>query len=388
MGSFILILILLLTSSPLALGAQASARSRSRQPLPPGTAGGAASLATSFNDVRRSDWFYQYIEELAAKGLVRGNPDGTYAPESQLLVDEFLAFTLRTLGYDIQNADGYWARYYVEQALALGLIEQGEFVRYDEPITREQIADIVVRSSGGNFSLYRDYRGIFTDINSASKPDSILKAIELGILAGYEDKTFRPKNTATRAEASVMVLRMIDESYRLELYGDIFFNPKTDLDENKVMKKDKSKDFVMKAVSDMHIGISENGKAVISGFMPELPERQLFVYNISFFDKEGTYLSYHSTASLSEEQKLPKYGKYEIETKAISSQIGSIMIRLAIAEGTNLLTDAQEATVVFLIYKNYDVSDEHINESFIADADGVNGIIEYDFNLTKGIWGW
>jgi hypothetical protein len=341
---------------------------------------------TSFSDVGPSDWYYQYIEELADKKLARGNPDGTYAPDAYLLVDEFLAFTLRTLGYDLPNCEVYWARHFIEQALALGLILPGEYDSYDTPITRGQIAVIAVRASGEDFPEYKKHRGIFSDLRTSEDQESILKAIEFGVLAGYEDGTFKPNNTATRAEASVIILRMIDDTYKLKLYGDIFFNPKTDLNDAGVMKKEKSEDFIMKAVSDMHIGVSPGGKAVISGDIPELPPGQNFMYNVSFYDRTGTYLAYHSTSSMIEDQLIPPVGKYEIETKANKKDIGHITIRMSINEG-ELPWNIQEAAAAFTIYKYYH-NTGHANEGFVLNADGIEGILRYDFDKTRGIWSW
>ena len=351
-----------------------------------GLEGIAAIRAAKFTDVRPSEWFFQYIEELAEKGLARGNPDGTYAPDAPLLIDEFLAFTLRTLGSELPNADGYWALNYIRHALALGLIDAGDFEDYSVPITREQIADIVVRASGERFHDYELYRGIFTDIGSSSKPDAVLKAIELGVLAGYEDKTFRPTNTATRAEASVIVLRMIDPTYRLEMYEDIFFNAKTDLNENGLMKKDKSKDFMMKAIGDIHISISDNGNAVLNGVLPQLPEGQNFIYHVSIFDEEGTYLSFHSTAARFEEQYIPPRGRHRIETKARVANIGNIIINMGIAEG-ELPLDVQEPTSEIVIYK-YFYEVDHRSEGFIMHVDGESIVTRFDFNSIEGIWGW
>ena len=349
--------------------------------------GVSAVITSAFNDVRPSDWYFQYIEELAGRGLARGNPDGTYAPDAPLLIDEFLAFALRTMGDDLPNADGYWALNYIKRAIELGLIESGEYDNFDVPITREQIAEIVVKAaSGAIYATYNDFRGIFSDIESSTNPESILKAIELGVLAGYEDGTFRPKATATRAEASVMVLRMIDESYRLELYGDIFFNAKTDLNENGVMKKDKAKDFVMEAVSEIRISISDNGNAVLAGYFPQLPAGQNYMYDVSIYDPEGTYLSYHTTAAIYEEQFIPSFGRYKIETKAPVVKIGHITITIAIVEG-ELPLNIQEAVASFIIYKYYYESD-HANEGFIMNADGDSFITRYDFGITQEIWGW
>jgi len=339
-----------------------------------------------FSDVKPTDWYFLYIHDLAQRGLARGNPDGTYAPEAPLLVDEFLAFTLRTLGYDYTGAEYYWALPFIQQSLAIGLIDKDEFDRYDVPITRGQIAEIVVRASKEEFVDYQNYKKIFTDLYKADNPDYILKAIELGVLAGYDDRTFRPSNTATRAEAAVMVLRMIDKSYRLELYGDIFFCPRTDLNDKHIMKRDKAEEFLMEALKTLKIRISEHGKAVVKVTIPEVPEGQFFVCNISFFDETGTYLAYRSTASLFPEECITWPGEYESVTEADVSKIGHITINFSVSKGKSLFDFIDLPEVSYVIYKYYYETD--YSTGFIVKTVNEGGNVDYDFELTNGIWGW
>ena len=340
-----------------------------------------------FSDVTPSDWHYQYISELANKGLAYGNPDGTYAPEGRLLIDEFLAFTLRTLGYNIANARGYWAQGYIDKAIALGLVDSGEYDKYDVPITREQIADIVVRASGESFSIYRSYNDIFTDINTATKPDSILKAIEIGVLAGYKDHTFRPLNTATRAEAAVTVLRMIDKSYRVEVYSGIFFNPKTDLNENGVMKKEKAEEFVMYMITDnLHIDVSDDGCAIISGEFPELPEGQKYFFDFMIFDNMGKSLAYHSTVALHSNRAINSSGSFYIETTAKKEMIDCIeMMYGVIIYDPIYLQHKSEATYSTIIFYS---EAYYKKNAFYRFYDGTGRVTDYDYELTRGIWGW
>jgi len=176
----------------------------------------AYAEAISFSDVNAKDWYYPYITELAAKNLTKGYEDGTYRPDRRIQVDEFLAFALRTIGLDLPNAEPYWAQYYITNALQLNLIEQGEFANYDVPISREKMAEIVVTLSGAKINGSDNYSSVFTDISRSQKRQYIMKAVELGILAGYEDKTFRPTSSATRAEAATIVLRMIEKDCKCQ----------------------------------------------------------------------------------------------------------------------------------------------------------------------------
>jgi len=347
----------------------------------------AKQVKSTFSDVQPSDWYFQYIEELAERGLAYGNDDGTYAPEAPLLVDEFLAFTLRTLGYDIPGAEGYWAQPYIEQALAAGLIEPGEYDSYDVPIIREQIAEIVVRASGKNFSKYKYYKSIFSDLDLSCKSEYILKAIELGVLAGYDDKTFRPLNAATRAEAAIMVLRMIDESYRLEMYGDIFFNRKADLGEHDIMKRGKAEEFLMKTLKSMQIRVSDEGKAILRMSVPELPKGQYLICDVSFFDAKGFYTAFRSTASVSPHDYITWPGDYEDVTEADVAKVGHISVVMGITQCESLYENRREPSVAYVIYKYFNETD-YQNGFIVKDKGAQRSTGEYDFELTKGLWGW
>lgn len=82
----------------------------------------------------------------------------------------------------------------------------------DTAITRQDIAVMVVRAMGqesealaddGSSLAFRDSDQISVHIGF------IAVAVEAGIITGYEDGTIRPEATATRAEAVVMVQRML-----------------------------------------------------------------------------------------------------------------------------------------------------------------------------------
>ena len=346
-----------------------------------GAASGSPSLG--FSDVKASDWFRPYLAELVAKQLVRGNADGTYAPDKLLFVDEFLAMALRTLGRDQGNAPGYWAKNYIDEAMRAGLVEPGEYAEYDVPITREQIARVAAQALGDEeFGDYRSGEGIFSDLAGAQDKESVLKAMDRGILAGYPDGTFRPQANATRAEAAAMVVRMVDKSYRLERYGDVFFNARTDLNETGNMNKGKVYDFVMALVKTMRIEPDADGKVVLSGVVPELPTGQVFVCHIMLMDKKGTILGFGSTTSEIEGEVIQHPGSYELTTAANAKDVSMINITFTIPIGESNRS-LHGSTASFHINKDYD----RPQYDFFFRNDG-NRSFDFDFSLTSHIWGW
>ena len=344
------------------------------------SAPGTASLG--FSDVKGNEWFQPYLAELVAKQLARGNADGTYAPDKLLFVDEFLALALRTLGRDQGNAPGYWAKNYIDEAMRSGLVEPGEYAAYDVPITREQIARVAVRALGGEeFGDYAASAGVFRDLGDAMDAESVLKAIDRGILAGYPDGTFRPQANATRAEAATMVVRMIDKTYRLERYGDVFFNARTDLNETGNVKKEKVYDFVMSALETLRIEPDADGKVVVSGVVPEVPDGQIFLLRIELFNKEGLYIGYASTLSEIQGEIINKHSPMQIKTTAHSEDVAMIHIILGVV--TQISPRVYDGTATYIVNKDY--FRPKYNYFFRNDE---NLPFDYDFSLTEGVWGW
>jgi hypothetical protein len=343
----------------------------------------AGATPLGFPDVRADDWFYPYLAELVAKQLVRGNADGTYAPNKLLFVDEFLAMALRTLGREQDNADGYWALNYIYEAIRVGLIDRGEYMTYDVPITREQIAKIATRALGNErFGDYMACDGVFSDLGRAADKVSILKAIDRGILAGYPDGTFRPRDNATRAEAAAIVVRMTDKSYRLERYGTVFFNARTDLNETGIMKKEKVYDFAISAIKTLRITTDASGKVVVSGVVPEVPKGQVFIYQVALHDKRGEYVGYVSTISEVEGEIIPWPGPYKITTAAKQTDVEMIHVTYGFATGKSYreLTNFSAAYILFRHYsdlrQNYFIRNEDMKITY------------YDFSIAERVWGW
>ena len=92
----------------------------------------------------------------------------------------------------------------------MGYFANGDFDSYQRPITREEMAYIVANAKASAQAL--DTGKILTDIDTCSQKfaEGVKKAVSLGIITGYEDDSFRPNNSAKRAEAVVVIERMLN----------------------------------------------------------------------------------------------------------------------------------------------------------------------------------
>ena len=161
-----------------------------------------------------SHWGEEEITKLYQKGITNGVSVSRYSPDSQITEAEFLAMTLRSLNVNeksySKSDDVNWYDKTLRAAKEPGIIGENEIVP-EKPIEREKMCVI----------LYRAYQKIlkqtveanemgFTDKSQINDKESVSAMNTLDVVRGYEDNTFRPHDTATRAEAAAMINRFSD----------------------------------------------------------------------------------------------------------------------------------------------------------------------------------
>ena len=180
-------------------------------------------------DVNTSDWFYDAAERLSEddRGIIVGYPDGTFRPKMRLARDQFITMVVRALGEEPGNSEGYWAQNYIDKAMELGILKAEDFdsylgpVNFKQVITREEMCMIIIRAverleGKQTFTDLTQVLQVVTDSEDFSFKynKDIMKTYKLGIITGYPDHTFKPQGVLTRAEASAVVVRLIDPDTR------------------------------------------------------------------------------------------------------------------------------------------------------------------------------
>ncbi|RED66533.1 S-layer homology domain-containing protein [Cohnella phaseoli] len=189
-----------------------------------------AVLATSAGFVDLDGhWAKKDIELLASKLIVRGLSDRRFAPDADVTRAEFVALLVRGLGLpasldggNSQFSDvptGAWYATFVEAAANTGLVSgtaQGRFAP-DERITREQMTVMIAKAlsvAGGQedaANLGSAGREAFPDKDAISPwaQASVAQMAAAGLVSGMPDGTFAPSETATRAQAVVLLKRLL-----------------------------------------------------------------------------------------------------------------------------------------------------------------------------------
>ncbi|WP_010276312.1 S-layer homology domain-containing protein [Paenibacillus senegalensis] len=183
--------------------------------------------AKSFADTA-SHWAKEEIEQLASRLLIRGTGERHFSPDRAISRAEFAALLVRAVGAspdqaaspayrDVNSAD--WYHDAVKAANASGLVEgfeNGEF-RPNSTITREQMAAMIIRAmdylgvvndkaAGAGLERFSDHKAI-----QGWAREAVSQAAAAGIITGMEDGSFRPGDTATRAQAAVMLQRFLQQ---------------------------------------------------------------------------------------------------------------------------------------------------------------------------------
>ncbi|MDG0810589.1 S-layer homology domain-containing protein [Cohnella rhizosphaerae] len=184
----------------------------------------------TFADVDRH-WAKDAVNDLGARMVVSGYPDGRFNPDASVTRAEFAEIVVRGLGLkpaeqatafkDVAPTD--WSGQAIQTAYAYGLIdgyEDGTFHPTDS-ITREQAVAILARAmqvtglqKAQSSEATAPQLTSFTDATLISPwaRSSIAAALQTGLMTGRSDTQLAPNASITRAEATVLVDRLLHTS--------------------------------------------------------------------------------------------------------------------------------------------------------------------------------
>lgn len=251
--SFVLVITLVITAGFSTAFAN-SWKHKGGNKLPPGLAKKGflpPGIAKKFKDIDKYDWAREAIEEMVEEGVIKGIGDGMFAPKRAVTKLEAVVMALRVMGeeeiameYGLRIKNGKrklkmkdrlqeWAYGYVALAEEKGILDEADilYFRLNDPAKRHEVAKYIVRALGYEDEA-KDHMDEDLDFKDASfipqgSVGYIYVADKEGIITGYEDETFRPLNTVTRAEMAVMVDRLddkyddIDEDELKEYEGEV-----------------------------------------------------------------------------------------------------------------------------------------------------------------------
>ncbi|MBT2290584.1 S-layer homology domain-containing protein [Paenibacillus albidus] len=180
----------------------------------------------SFNDISKVQaWAGRQIQVVAAKGAIEGIGDSKFAPKSNVTRAEFAKMLIRALNLENNSAaqtftdvsSTAWYAPYVAVAAEKGIITGRGNSKFDPSatITRAEMATMISRALKAEKGLTETAPASalngFKDASkiAASLKEGVAFAASHNLVIGNAGK-FNPNDTATRAEAAVIIYRTIN----------------------------------------------------------------------------------------------------------------------------------------------------------------------------------
>lgn len=177
----------------------------------------AKEYPQKFWDVPKDHWAFEYIADLADRGVINGYDDGSFKPTKTVSRAEWAKMMVDAAGVlvndnsvNFTDMSNHWANKYVNAAKNyLTGYKDGSY-RPDQAATREDVTVAMVKLKGYDISEV-DYSNLskFKDNDSISNYAKVYVSIALAkdLISGFEDNTFRGQATLTRAEAATLLYR-------------------------------------------------------------------------------------------------------------------------------------------------------------------------------------
>ncbi|MFC4100366.1 Ig-like domain-containing protein [Paenibacillus xanthanilyticus] len=181
-----------------------------------------------YNDLG-AHWARNDILLMANKYIIDGRTPTTFEPKKAITRAEFATFISKGLGLSGDKTaaakfrdlnTGHAAMAYIGAAAKAGIIQgmtDGSF-KPNSPVTREQMASMMVRAAeyvGNKADLSQNAATMLKRFKDSAKIGTwaqvdVAKAVQMGVINGMSNGNFGAKSNATRAEAAVMIERLLN----------------------------------------------------------------------------------------------------------------------------------------------------------------------------------
>lgn len=180
----------------------------------------ASAAETGYTDIPAGSWAIGAVNAAKDYGLMQGTGEGTFGFGNSITKAEFIAVLDRMFGWELVNpeipafsdvAGSAWYYPYVETALVHDVIDSTGTFNPAAPITREEMAVMLVRGLGYNklAQAAASFGNPFADVTNNAGYITI--ASDIGMTKGTSETTFSPASTAKREEAAAMLVRVYEK---------------------------------------------------------------------------------------------------------------------------------------------------------------------------------
>ncbi len=176
--------------------------------------------SAEFSDMDNAEWAKTAVSALAKKGFISGDGNGLFRPNDNVLREEFLKMVILSFGRmdsganadfkDVSNDKWYYV--YIASGINAGIINGISDTEFGigKNITRQDAAAILYRIY--NVSS-QNSRQSFIDSDEIADyaKNAVSELSSEGIISGMDDGKFYPQKNLTRAEAAVLIYRLMEK---------------------------------------------------------------------------------------------------------------------------------------------------------------------------------
>lgn len=204
--------------------------------------------ATSFPDVTEDSygWALEAVEEMSAEGIIKGYEDGSFRPANTVTKLEALVLIARILGVNndanaelmvvateeygdkVNEYDLPYGENEIIFLLAKDVISETELSGYvsgsnaSSGLKRFEVAILMTKAMGAEEEVKANLVTVLDYEDEADIPSNAKKYVEYvtneGIMMGMDENHFSPNTDVVRAQAAVLLKRIIDKA-QIEEYA-------------------------------------------------------------------------------------------------------------------------------------------------------------------------
>lgn len=184
----------------------------------------------TFTDVPQDLWARPYIEALAARGILKGFPDGTFKPGGSITRAEFAALVQNAFDQQPKASAqtfkdvpaNFWASPAIQETVKTGFLQgyPNNIFRPNQPITKAQV--LVALANGLGLTPPTEPQEVLTTYQDANQIPNYARApvsaaTQAGIVSSYPNPNIlNPRRNASRAEVAAIVYQAMAQAGKVE----------------------------------------------------------------------------------------------------------------------------------------------------------------------------
>lgn len=178
------------------------------------------SGASIFKDVLQEHWAYDDIYYLSRLNVISGVDDDYFKPDNTVTREQFVKMICLAFKYDIIDeasdfsdvTHGEWYEKYIVTATKNGIINGVSNTKFGlgMPVTREDMCTVIARVLSKDIADMGETE--FSDDAAISEyaKSSVAYLYSIGVVNGFGDGSFKPKQECTRAQAAKIISAVLN----------------------------------------------------------------------------------------------------------------------------------------------------------------------------------